>query len=167
MRPELRRKVLAKLKQVYAEIVSPLELVITTLTEDQKKSIREDFWRDQRKRADKELSTKPDSEFGTIMDDLDSAPPAMQKLVKESLRYVKKNRGGRPPDFPLEIRRNAIRDIGHEYPQCDSLRQAIELVAIRYGMKPDYLGKVWKNRRRLRTIDSVSVVGTLHESKRK
>jgi len=43
-----------------------------------------------------------------------------------------------------------VQDIGHEYPNCNSLAEAIGVVAERYGMPPEYLHKVWKNRKRPR-----------------
>src|SRR5262249_13791480 len=147
----LRRKVLAKLKKGYLQTVGSLTIAVTDLSDEQRKSAFEDFWRDQRQRADKYLRQVPDKEFETIMKDQDRLPTAMQKVVKDSLGLLPKNRGGRPSEFSLEIRRSAIRDIGPEYSQCDSFREAIERVAHRYGMRPNYLRKVWKNRKRLRT----------------
>ena len=150
MRPELRRKVLTKLKAVYLPTVVSLAGADTYVSEKQKVLILESFWRDQRKQYEKWLRLIPDKEFGTMMTGLDSLPEHTHKVVKESLRQLPKDRGGRPPAFPVEIRKSAIQDVGNEYPRCDSFSEAIDVVATRYKMTPEYLRKVWKNRKRLR-----------------
>jgi len=97
------------------------------------------------------LRRMPDKQFETAMANLDFlAPERLSKSLRAALVHMPKNRGGRPPAFSLEVRRRAVQDIGHEYPNCDSLGESIEVVAERYGMTPEYLGKVWKNRKRLR-----------------
>jgi len=101
------------------------------------------------------LRRAPDKEFETMMANLDELDPErMSKGLRNLLVHLPKNRGGRPPTFSLDIRRRAVQDIGHEYPNRDSLSEAIEVVAGRYGMTPEYLRKVWKNRKRLRQRDT-------------
>ena len=98
-----------------------------------------------------QLQREPDKRFETIMANLDGlSPDTFRKTLKAFVTLMPKNRGGRPATFSLDIRRRAVQDIGHEYPRCDSLAEAIELVAARYGMTTEYLRKVWKNRKRLR-----------------
>jgi hypothetical protein len=96
------------------------------------------------------LKLMPDEQFEAAMAMMDEIPEKLRKNFTGLLDYLPKSRGGRPPAFSLDIRRRAVQDIGHEYPSRDSLGEAIEVVARRYGMTPEYLCKVWRNRRRLR-----------------
>jgi hypothetical protein len=98
------------------------------------------------------LRRMPDEQFEAVMAQLDSMDPIeiMRQASTSVLGHLPKKRGGRPGIYKLEIRQRAIQDIGHEYPRCNSLGEAIDLVAVRYGMTSEYLHKVWKNRRRLR-----------------
>lgn len=93
-----------------------------------------------------------DDKFEALMAQLDSMEPVelMRTVLNTSLSQLPKKRGGRPGTFSLDIRRRAVQDIGNEYPRCDSFSEAINVVAARYGMPPEYLRKVWKNRKRLR-----------------
>jgi hypothetical protein len=152
MRAQLRQKALAKLEAAFLQGVSFLLVGETYFSEKQKKQIERDLWRKspQRKQFDMLLRKVPDKDFEGLMANIDLTPSLLHKAIKNSLKYMPKNRGGRPPAFSLEIRRRAIQDIGHEYPRCDSFRDAIELVAARHGMTPEYLRKVWKNRKRLK-----------------
>jgi hypothetical protein len=98
-----------------------------------------------------QLRRASDKRFEKIMANLDGLnPDTFRKSLKAFVTLMPKNRGGRPATFSLDIRRRAVQDVGHEYPRCDSLAQAIELVAARHGMTTEYLRKVWKNRKRLR-----------------
>jgi hypothetical protein len=152
VRPELRRKVMAKLDAAFLRTASFLTMGKTHLSEKRKALIHKGLWQDspQRKQSERKLQRTPDKEFEAIMANLDALPNDVHKAFKDAIRYMPKNRGGRPAAFPLEMRKRAIQDVGHEYPRCDSFRDAIELVAHRYGMTPDYLRKVWKNRKRLK-----------------
>ncbi len=96
------------------------------------------------------LRRMPDESFEAAMTELDSMIEMSRKGFASGLAHLPKRRGGRHGAFSLDIRRRAVQDIGHEYPRCDSLREAIEVVAARNGMTPEYLHKVWKNRKRLR-----------------
>jgi hypothetical protein len=150
VRPELRRKVMAKIKAVYVPTVSSLTVADTYFSEKQKMLMVKSLWREQQKQSEQFLRLIPDKAFEAIMTDLDSLPEKTHKVVKESLRQLPKDRGGRPPAFPVEIRKSAIQDVGNEYPRCNSFSEAIDVVAARYKMTPEYLRKVWKNRKRLR-----------------
>jgi len=100
------------------------------------------------------LRRAPDRRFDSIMTRLAALDPTnVSRSLKMALLNMPKARGGRPPAFSLEVRRRAVKDIGNEYPECDRLTDAICLVAKRYGMSPDYLHKVWKNRKRLKSIE--------------
>jgi hypothetical protein len=152
VRPELRRKAMAKIEAAFLQGVAFLSVGETYFSEKRKTIIQKGFWRNspQRKQYESALRRVPDKEFEGIMTKLDSMPNDLHKAIKDSLRYMPKNRGGRPPAFSLEIRKRAIQDVGHEYPRCDSFAEAVDVVAARYGMTAEYLRKVWKNRKRLR-----------------
>lgn len=94
----------------------------------------------------------PDEMFETFMAEIDTVE-VVRRAFTTGLKYLPKKRGGRPSEFPLQVRQLAIQEIGVEYPNCDSLAEAIEKVAARHGMTPEYLHKVWKNRKRLRRND--------------
>ena len=98
------------------------------------------------------LKHEPDHKFEALMAELDSMHPIefMRTVLSTGLAQLPKKRGGRPATFSLDVRRKAIQDIGIEYARRDRLADAIKVVAVRYGMPTDYLGKVWKNRKRLR-----------------
>ena len=98
------------------------------------------------------LRLTPDEKFEAVMAELDSmdAVEISRRAFTTALGHLPKKRGGRPGKFSLEVRQRAIQDIGHEYPRCNSLAEAMELIAARHGMTTEYLRKVWKNRKRLR-----------------
>jgi len=104
--------------------------------------------------AGEALRLIPDEGFEKAMAMMDRIPADLRKNLKRALSSLPKSRGGRTPAFSVEIRRRAVQDIGHEYPNCDSLADAIDVVAVRYGMPREYLRKVWKNRKRLRQRES-------------
>ena len=95
---------------------------------------------------------EPDKKFEAFMAELDSMKTVelIRTVLSTGLAQLPKKRGGRPATFSLEVRRKAIQDIGVEYPRHDRLADAINVVAVRYGMPTEYLSKVWKNRKRLR-----------------
>ena len=88
MRPELRRKVLTKLKAVYFPTVRSLAIADTYFSEEQKLLIQKRFWREQRKQSEKVLRLIPDKEFEAIMTAMDSLPNMTRKVVKKSLRQL-------------------------------------------------------------------------------
>jgi hypothetical protein len=99
------------------------------------------------------LEKVPDDKFEAVMAVLDSTHPAelMRGVFKTGLDRLPKKRGGRPAMFSLDVRRRAVQDIGNELPRCDRLSDAVKVVAARYGMPTEYLRKLWKNRKRLRS----------------
>jgi hypothetical protein len=152
VRAELRRKIVAK----YREAVEFLFAKVLPGSPKEKKIwiriIRGGSGRTVGLALDAKLKTEPDDRFQALMADLDSMD--LNELVRLALTtgfaHLPKKRGGRPPTFSLEARRLAVQDIGNEYPRCDSFTEAVNLVAARYEMRPEYLRKVWKNRKRLR-----------------
>jgi len=98
------------------------------------------------------LKHEPDDKLEAVLAELDSmqADELMRKVFKLGLAQLPKKRGGRPGTFSLDVRQKAIQDVGNEYSRCDSFSEAIDVVAARYGMTPEYLCKLWKNRKRLR-----------------
>jgi len=154
MKPELLRKVIAKMDAIYLETASSFARGNTDFSEERKKDILRDLLakRPGRARLEEMYREVPDEEFEKVMSSLDTIPRDAQKDFKAALAHFPKDRGGRPSEFPVEIRQKAIQDVRLERAHCDSLRDAIETVARRYKMTPDYLRKVWKNRKRLKHI---------------
>jgi len=151
VKPELLRKVMAKLDGVFLETAGFLVQGDTDVSEKRKKSIQKGLWNKSPQRARfKEMFRKvPDKDFEKVMSQFENMPVSIHKSFKEALKHLPKDRGGRPSEFPPEIRRQAIQDVRSERARCDSLRDAIEMVAERHKMRPDYMRKVWKNRKRL------------------
>lgn len=152
MKPELQRQVIAKLDAMYVRSVGLLSQGEAGFTEKQAKMAKKHFWINspQRKQYERAIRALPDTDFEEVMANLDNFPGFFRKLVNENIVYISRNRGGRPPGAPLEVRRRAVQDLGVEYARCDTFKEAVDLVASRYNMTPDYLRKVWKNRRRLK-----------------
>ena len=146
MRADLRKKVMERYWKRIDSVVLPMKL-----TPEQKK-VHNLFTRKSQffKIMQKALMLMPDEDFEKAMAMMDRIPDDLKKNLKGALSSLPKSRGGRTPAFSLEIRRRAVQDIGHEYPNCNSLAEAIGVVAERYKMTPEYLHKVWKNRKRLR-----------------
>ena len=155
MKPELLRKVMAKVDAIYLETASSFAKGNTDFSEKRKKEILRGLLAERpgRARMEEMYRMVPDKDFEKIMSSLDTVTPDAQKDFRKAVAHFPKDRGGRPSEFPLEIRRKAIQDVRLERARCDSLRDAIETVARRYKMTPDYLRKVlWKNRKRLEHI---------------
>ncbi|MGO9519261.1 MAG: hypothetical protein ACLPND_19685 [Candidatus Korobacteraceae bacterium] len=152
MKRELHRQAMAKLDINYLRSVGFITEGEPDLHEKQRKMVLKNFWHGtpQRKQVERMIRRVPDENFEVLMTQLDSMPGALRKIIKEKLVYLPKNRGGRPSEFPLDVRRRAIRDLGLEYSRCDSFKEAVELVAGRYEMTHDYLRRLFKNRKRLR-----------------
>jgi hypothetical protein len=150
MRPELFRKAMAKLDSVFAQALDPLTAGNTDLSEKPKKSVERGFWTKspQRMRWERIIRKTPDKKFDELMSSLDGFPAQIHKSFKEAAANTPKDRGGRPPNFPLEVRRQAIQDVAQEHAR-GSFSEAIEIVARRHGMGKGYLRSVWKNRKRL------------------
>jgi hypothetical protein len=93
-----------------------------------------------------------DDKLEAVLAEIDSMDPIefARVALTAGLGKLPKKHGGRPPAFSLDVRRKAVQDIGNEYPRYDTLGEAIDVVAVRYGMTSEYLHKVWKNRKRLR-----------------
>jgi hypothetical protein len=152
VRAELREKVIAKywdaIEQLAAHMLpgKPKEKQIW------RRVFRTKIGKSVMRTFEASLKPLPDDRFEAVMAELDSKAPVdlMRRAFTTGLGHLPKKRGGRPGMFSLDVRQRAIQDIGHEYPRCDSLADAIELVAGRYGMSTEYLRKVWKNRKRLR-----------------
>ncbi len=152
MRAELREKVVAKywaqLERLAAYLLpgKPKEKQIW------RRAFRTKLGKKVMKSCEASLRRMPDEKFEAAMAELDSIDVVeiMRKAFTTGLGHLPKKRGGRPGAFSLDVRQRAIQDIGHEYPRCNRLSEAIDLVAARYGMTAEYLRKVWKNRKRLR-----------------
>ncbi len=147
MRAELREKVLTKFEAQLARLAACF------LGESQARQWARTRFElsGQRKMLDAKLRGMPDKKYESMMSSLEVLDPKdLGQLLKKALPRLPKNKGGRDAMFPLEVRRKAILDIGIEYARRDSLRDAVDAVAARYKMPPDYLRRVWKNRKRLR-----------------
>ena len=151
MRPELLKKAIARLDDMFFHAASPLAAGNTDFSEKRKKSLQKRWWRKSPQfiKWEKMVRNAPDHAFEGLMSELDSMPAQIHKAFKDAAANTPKDRGGRPSAFPLDIRRRAIQDVRSERAQCDILSDAIDIVAKRYGMTPNYLRKVWKNRKRL------------------
>jgi hypothetical protein len=149
LKPELRRKVIAK----YWDQLSRLAIYLLPGKSKEEQIWRRGFRTKKGKQVMKELEASlvhaPDEMFEAFMAEIDTVD-VIRRSFTTGLKHLPKKRGGRPSEFPLEVRQLAVQDIGREYPNCDSLAEAIEKVASRYRMTPGYLHKVWKNRKRLR-----------------
>jgi len=152
MRQELRRKI----EEKYLE---KLELLLDRMlptdpknTKVRSRMIRTGPARNVIPRLVAKLKHVPDDRLQAVMAEIDSMDPIefARLTLTAGLGRLPKKRGGRPPAFSLDVRRKAVQDIGNEYPRYDTLREAIDVVAARYGMTTEYLRKVWKNRKRLR-----------------
>lgn len=154
MRPELFRKAMAKVDSVFSQVADPLTVGNTDLSEKRKKSVEKGFWTKspQRMRWERIIRETPDKKFEELMSSLDGIPAQIHKAFKEAAANTPKDRGGRPPHFPLKVRRQAIQDLGPEYSRWSSFTEAVEIVAKRYGMETDYLRRLWKNRKRLKPM---------------
>jgi len=150
----VRRELLQKLEEKYWEM---MELLGTHMLPEKDKKIWSRMIRKGPARIAQaafltSVKHEPDDKFEALMAKLDSMQSVelIRTVLSTSLTQLPKKRGGRPPTFSLDIRRKAVQDIGIEYARCDRLADAIRVVAARYGMPTEYLGKVWKNRKRLR-----------------
>jgi len=117
--------------------------------------LRTKFGQKVMKSFEASLRRMPDTKFESIMAELDTmdAVEVTRKAFKVGLSHLPKKRGGRRGTFSRDIRQRAIEDLGHELPR-KTFAEAIDLVAIRYEMTPNYLRKVWKNRKRLRQLEN-------------
>jgi len=149
LKKELREKVVAK----YWAQLERLSTHLLPGTPKEKQIWRRAFRSKEGRQVIKKFETSlvhaPDEMFEEFMREIDTVA-LIRRTFTTALKHLPKKRGGRPSEFPLQVRQLAIQEIGREYPNCDSLGEAIEKVAVRYGMKPEYLHKVWKNRKRLR-----------------
>jgi hypothetical protein len=154
MNPELLRKIMAEVDAIYLETAVSFARGNTDSSEKRKKEILGDLLAERpgRARIEEMYRAVPDGEFEKVMSSLETTTRAAQEDFKEAVKYFPKNHGGRPSEFLVEIRRKAIQDVRLERARCDSLRDAIEVVAKHYDMTPDYLRKVWKNRKRLEAL---------------
>ncbi len=152
MRPELLRKAIAKLDCVFFEAASPLAAGNTEFSEKRKKSLQKGWWRKsvQFVEWEKRIRKAPDKAFEGLMLELDSMTARIHKAFKEAAANSPKNVGGRPPNFSLKVRQQAIQDLGKEHTEGSSFSEAVETVAKRHGMEESYVRSIWKNRKRLK-----------------
>ena len=118
---------------------------------DKTRKMLESMWKHSpiRKRTEAAWRRLSDAQFEEANAKLDALPSILRQSLSEGIGKLPANRGGRPPAFPIEVRRRAIEDLGHELPRTNSFSEAVNIVSARYGMPPDYVRKVWKNRKRL------------------
>jgi hypothetical protein len=151
MKPELLRKAMAKIDSVFSQAADPLTAGNTEFSEERKKSIEKGLWHKspQRMRWERIIRKVPDKKFEELMSSFDGIAAQIHKSFKEAAANAPKDLGGRPPNFPLKVRRQAIQDLGQDLARGSTFSEAVEIVAKRHGMETGYLRSIWKNRKRL------------------
>ena len=155
MRQELRKKLLAKAEAAHLRIVA-----LTTYgrefgdKKDEKwKKLAKVTFAPFRKQYELKLRQLADEEFANESARLDSQPAEVRKSLSANIRTLPGQKGGRPASFTKEVRLRAIDELALEQ-RNNSFPDAVDLIAARYSMSPDYLRKIWKNRKRLKKIES-------------
>jgi len=150
MKQEMVRQVMSKADAMWLRMIGVLTEGKEFKPRDKMRGTVARTWKRSpiRKRLEEVCRQLPDTQVEELNTRLDTLPRVVRKMLSENLPNLPANRGGRPPAFPIDIRRHAIEDLAHELPRRD-FSEAVETVARRYGMSPDYLRKVWKNRRHL------------------
>jgi len=102
-----------------------------------------------RKKYERIIRSMPDEAFEVEYARIDSQPAEIRRILHANIPHLPRRPGGRRASFSIDIRLRAIDDLAHEQ-RNNSFADAVDLVAARYEMSPDYLRKIWKNRKRIR-----------------
>jgi hypothetical protein len=137
MRPELLKQAIAKFDSVFFQAASPLAAGNTEFSEKRKKSLQTRWWRESTQfiKWERIVRNAPDDAFERLMSELDGMPAQIQKAFKEAAANIPRNRGGRPPNFSLKERQQAIQELGKEITDGNSFSESVEAVARRKGME--------------------------------
>src|SRR5439155_12568207 len=115
MRADLRKKLMAKLDATYLRVAGLATHGKEFGENDEKwKKLAKTTFSAFRKKYELALRALPDQHFDVENARLDSQPAEIRKTLTGNIRTFPKRRGGRPPDFPAEIRTQAIDDVAHE-----------------------------------------------------
>ena len=119
MKPALVRQLLARWEAV---VLSTNALFtegnpdLTAIPAKQRKSLQKRVVNQsaQRMRWEKMFRMVPDGEFEDLMSSFDKMPGKMLESLKERIANMPKDRGGRPPHYPLAVRLQAVQEVGQE-----------------------------------------------------
>ncbi len=152
MKQALLRKILAKMDAVVLStnaVLTEGNADVTDIPAKQSKSFVKRAASAQRMQWEKMFRKAPDSKFDDVMAAIDEFPSKLHASLKTSIAKMPKNRGGRIPHHPLAARLRAIKEVGQEMTKGYGVSEAVGLVAKRYEMRREYVGRLWRNRRRL------------------
>ena len=156
MRPELRKKLLAKAEAGYLRTVALTthgQEFISAKDKRWKKLAKDNFVPFLRE-YENYLRGLPDEEFAIESARLDSQPAQIRKSLAANIRALPRQKGGRRATFSKVVRLKAIDELALAL-RNSSFGDAVDVVARRHSMSTDYLRKIWKNRKRLTGSDQI------------